>query len=203
MQGILKRWMLFVDGENFTIRSQEFAKSAGLSIGDLAGENLYSRDNYFWPKGVLPLLHPWVHPWNASVPGERAYYYTILQGDELKLDNVRDALKTCGFESFLAKKSKGQRAKGVDIALTKDMLVNAFYNNYDVAVLVSGDGDYVPVVEELKRMGKIVIVAFYPEQGLNPKLRRAADRFQAIELGGGRNFGNVNWSPKIKSNDNA
>ena len=199
MQGILKRWMLFVDGENFTLRSQQFAADAGLSIEDLAWENLYSHDSYFWPKIALPLLHPWVHPWNVSMPGERAYYYTVLQGDEPKFECVRDALKACGFESFLAKKSKGKRAKGVDIALTKDMLVNAFFNNYDVAVLVSGDGDYVPVVEELKRMGKIVIVAFYPEHGLNPVLRRAADRFQAIELGGDRVFGNVNWHPPRNS----
>lgn len=203
MQGNLKRWMLFVDGENFTIRSQEYAKSAGLSIEELAWDNLYSQDNYFWPKGVLPLLHPWIHPWVMSVPGERAYYYTMMQGDEPRFDFVRDALKVCGFESILARKPRGQRAKGVDIALTKDMLVNAFYNNYDVAVLVSGDGDYVPVVEELKRMGKIVIVAFYPEQGLNPTLRRAADRFQAIELGGERIFGNVNWQPTTNSDENA
>ena len=40
------------------------------------------------------------------------------------------------------------KAKGVDIALTTDMLSNAFLGNYDVAVLVAGDGDYVPLVEQ-------------------------------------------------------
>ena len=44
------------------------------------------------------------------------------------------------------------RAKGVDIALTKDLLSHAFLDNYDAVVLVAGDGDYVPVVEELKRL---------------------------------------------------
>src|SRR4051794_12186407 len=45
-------------------------------------------------------------------------------------------------------------AKGVDISLTKDMLVQAFLGNYDIAVLVAADGDYLPVVEEVKRLGK-------------------------------------------------
>ena len=57
--------------------------------------------------------------------------------------------------------------------------MHAFNNNYDIAVLISGDGDYVPVVEEVKRMGKSVYVLFFEEQklGLNRNLRLASDKF--------------------------
>jgi len=77
------------------------------------------------------------------------------------------------------KKSKQQeKAKGVDISLTKDMLSHAFMDHYQIAVLMSGDGDYIPVVEEVKRLGKRVVVWFFGEtEGLNPKLRLAADEF--------------------------
>jgi len=34
----------------------------------------------------------------------------------------------------------------VDIALTKDLLSNAFLDNYDVALLASGDAGYIPVI---------------------------------------------------------
>lgn len=57
------------------------------------------------------------------------------------------------------------------------MLSHAFRGNYDAAILISGDGDYVPVVEEVKRLGKRVHVAFFQSQGLSPDLVRAADSF--------------------------
>jgi uncharacterized LabA/DUF88 family protein len=83
-----------------------------------------------------------------------------------------------GFNPVVFKREAGQsKAKGVDIALTKDMLSHAFRNNYQVAVLVAGDGDYVPLVEEMKRLGKLVYVWFFAEEGLSPKLRSAADLF--------------------------
>ena len=43
------RWMLFVDGENFTIRGQEFVKSLGAQL--LEGP-FYERDHFLWfPSG--------------------------------------------------------------------------------------------------------------------------------------------------------
>lgn len=39
------------------------------------------------------------------------------------------------------------------------MLVSAFTENYSTAVLVTGDADFVPVVEEVKRRGPTVVVA--------------------------------------------
>ena len=83
-----------------------------------------------------------------------------------------------GFNARVFKKGKQeQKAKGVDIALTKDMLGHAFLGNYEVAVLIAGDGDYVPLVEEVKRLGKRVYLLFFQEEGLNPALRLASDEF--------------------------
>jgi uncharacterized LabA/DUF88 family protein len=91
---------------------------------------------------------------------------------------VRKALWDLGFHPEAFKKTKGQeKAKGVDIALSKDLLSHAFLGNYDVAVLVAGDGDYVPLIAEVKRMGKVVYVLFFSESGLNPELQLASDRF--------------------------
>ncbi len=43
-----------------------------------------------------------------------------------------------------------------DIHMAVDMVENACDNNFDVAVLVSGDGDFVPAVSSVKKKGKIV-----------------------------------------------
>lgn len=47
--------------------------------------------------------------------------------------------------------------------------------------MIAGDGDYLPLVEETKRTGKIVYLLFFAEFGLNPKLRLASDKFFEVE----------------------
>ena len=78
------------------------------------------------------------------------------------------------------KKSRDEKTKGVDIALTNDMLNHALLGNYDGAFLVAGDGDYVPLVEEVKRLGRLVFCVFFKGEGLSPKLRRACDDFSDL-----------------------
>ena len=48
------------------------------------------------------------------------------------------------------------REKGVDIMMAVDMLMKAQRNNYDTAILVSGDGDLAYVVNAVKDYGKHV-----------------------------------------------
>jgi uncharacterized LabA/DUF88 family protein len=60
------------------------------------------------------------------------------------------------------------------------MLSHAFLGNYQTAVLVAGDGDYVPLVREVQRFGKRVHVWFFGESGASPELIRVADDFLDI-----------------------
>jgi uncharacterized LabA/DUF88 family protein len=93
---------------------------------------------------------------NRIIP--RANYYTSVVGDADKLNKVAKRLWALGFDPHVFKKARQEeKAKGVDIALTKDMLSHAFRNNYEIAVLYAGDGDYVPLVEEVKSLGKLFI----------------------------------------------
>lgn len=71
------------------------------------------------------------------------------------------------------------REKGIDILLATDMLQQAYVNGYDSMILVSGDGDYAPVLEEVKKMGKRVENAFL-EANRSNALRTVCDVF--IEL---------------------
>jgi uncharacterized LabA/DUF88 family protein len=61
------------------------------------------------------------------------------------------------------------------------MLVNAFNQNFDVALLIAGDEDYVELVNEVKRYGPVVNGAFL-ERGLSDNLRYALDCFQLITI---------------------
>lgn len=46
--------------------------------------------------------------------------------------------------------------KGVDVLLAVDMLKHAFQNDYDTAILVSGDGDFAELVSAVSGLGKKV-----------------------------------------------
>lgn len=58
------------------------------------------------------------------------------------------------------------KEKGTDINLAVQMLSKAYQNAYDVAILISGDTDYIPVIRELHNIGKIVILATLPNQNV-------------------------------------
>jgi len=45
---------------------------------------------------------------------------------------------------------------------------------------MSGDNDYLPLIEELKRRGKLVYLAFHEDAEIDPRLVRAADSYRAI-----------------------
>lgn len=74
-------------------------------------------------------------------------------------------------------RTKERNAKGVDITLARDMLIHAFSGHFDTAILVAGDGDYVPLVNEVKRHGRRVVLAFFDCPALSPELRLSADAF--------------------------
>ena len=57
--------------------------------------------------------------------------------------------------------------KGTDINIAVNMISKAYTNAYDVAILVSGDTDYLPVVKQLHNIGKIVVLATLPQQNIS------------------------------------
>jgi uncharacterized LabA/DUF88 family protein len=60
---------------------------------------------------------------------------------------------------------RGREEKGVDTRIATEMISHAWENTYDVAVVVSGDRDFVPVVEFLQTKGRNVIQAGFPPKG--------------------------------------
>lgn len=175
----LRRWMMFVDGENFTIRGQQFAKKNGFELKE---GPWFMRDTFLWFRGqpgTLAVTNTESAPLQVQLHAIRAFYYTSLVGDDSKLRQVREALHEMGFAPQVFKKTdRNKKSKGVDIALATDLLSNAYNDNFEVAVLVAGDGDYIPLISEVKRLGKVVYLAFFLDKvwGMNEELLLASDR---------------------------
>lgn len=85
------------------------------------------------------------------------------------MENLYDTINR--FPNFEVKKfylkliygDKGQIEKkvekGVDVALATDLVAYAHLNAYDVAIVCSGDEDFIPCIEHVKNIGKEVYVA--------------------------------------------
>ena len=57
------------------------------------------------------------------------------------------------------------------------MLSHAYQGQDDIAVLLAGDADYVPLVEAVKRTGKMVAISFFANYGIHESLKLASDDF--------------------------
>jgi uncharacterized LabA/DUF88 family protein len=157
--------MVFVDGENLAIRYKGI-----LGENDPFGHVQYEPDVFVWSKFLN--MHHHLH---CEVI--RRYYYTSTRGDEQRREEIHDRLQKVGIEAprvFPRRKKSG--SKRVDISLAVDMLSHAYLGNYDIAVLVAGDEDYVPLVDAVGAAGRRVFLWFI-EDGLSPSLRRKVDYY--------------------------
>ena len=174
-----KRWMLFVDGENLAIRGQETAKVNSI---ELAHEDFHEPDVFLWfptDKDVWETLLLAHCPFQLKRMPERTHYYTSIKGDDLKIKSLKNKVWRCHFDPHVFKKEKDGRSKQVDISLTTDLLSNAYRDRYDVAVVISGDGDFIPVLSEVRRLGKQVILMAL-SSGRSPKLAWSSDYFKCL-----------------------
>lgn len=176
----LGRMMVFIDGENLVARYQAMENER-----KLMPKVRHRKDTYVWNGySIRPGL-------NVVL---RATYYTYAVGSSDIVNEVAGELRSFNFSQYsipgehftnqlvqtlyprVFKKSKNRSGKGVDIQMTVDVLTNVYQNNLDVVYLVSGDGDYAPLIHEAQRMGKHVIVAAL-SSGLSPELKLIADSF--------------------------
>ncbi len=160
--------MVFVDGENFAIRYQ-----ALLAGAQPLKHVTLEPDTFVWANGFNGACL------DAGV--RRKHYYTAVQGDQVKIDDITDKLKDLGIEApRVFKRTKNRASKRVDISLSTEMLMHASRKNCQTAVLVAGDEDYLPLVEAVQAEGCRVLLWFV-SNGLSPALRRVADHYACLD----------------------
>ena len=80
----------------------------------------------------------------------------------------------------MAKTGSVWNEKGVDVHLATHLVAMAYRDEYDVAILVSGDGDLAPAVHEVRRRGLIVENAM-PRERRSWHLLQESSRFIQID----------------------
>lgn len=91
-----------------------------------------------------------------------------------------DFLKAVGIKVHLLEiGSHSKKIKGDDIKLALDMFEDAFKNNFDIGVLVSGDGDFEPLIRKVQKYHKKVEIWYFKER-TSRKLMMASDSNKII-----------------------
>jgi len=206
--------IVYVDGENFTIRLREFEqtekpfqddryKQSGVAtrwipqpsnlriIEEHPFGATWKGDTFFWDfKGLDLAYYLSTGTMLDSIP-ERCVYFASCPGDQIQ--TTEKELHDFGFEPQVFKREKPDsfakekkaegitvitRPKQLDIAIATRVLEDAANNTFHQCILVAGDEDYVPLVEAVKRKGKIVwVLAFRKYLSKHSKLEIVADRF--------------------------
>lgn len=174
--------MIFVDGENLVCRYQAMVQAGW-----------QPRDNI---DCHIPDVVVWHHSFSHCVRMEeviRATYYTYVVGDEPRVRQIKETIRELSFRAHrnttlptkltprvFKKQKKSAKGKGVDIAMVVDVLTHVHRDNIDSVLLLTGDGDYLPLIEEIQRSGKQCYVSAFSD-GLHPDLPLIADRFYCLD----------------------
>lgn len=103
-------------------------------------------------------------------------------GVEDRFRRLHDKLRYMGFR-IVAREAYDENRheqKEVDVALACEIVSHAFRDSYDVAILVSGDRDFVPAIQHVQASGKRVEVAAFANS-VGEEIKRSADRFHELE----------------------
>lgn len=175
--------IILIDGENIVFRYQEMLKE-----GRKPRKGIIHINNCFvWHHDLLNIFY--------SKDIVRVAYYTTVVGDDKRIDQVKGQISDSVFHfktlsgaewsgtlvPYVYKKSKnGTKTKSVDINLTIDALRYAYGDSIDQIVLISGDGDYIPLLREIMARGKMV-QAMSLSNGVNKEIKFNVDDLLIID----------------------
>ncbi len=148
---------VFYDGSYFSYAQHHFYHSRKLGWLDF--------------RALHSLVEGYVHTREQGFASYKVVYAAWFQGlhastqsDEKKLRRDRNQyhdLMHAGIEPKFLPMSVSQGEKGADVALAIDALQTANDGKIDVAVLITGDGDMIPLVRALMKNGVRVLAAYF------------------------------------------
>ena len=169
MSDTTDRMMIFIDGSNLYHSLKNHFNRTDLDIGKFCNKLLEKRRLiriYYYNAGVGLREEPErYHDQQKFFAGITAIPYCELRLGRLVYNNWPNS---------------PPYEKGVDIQLATDMITHSFKNNYDVAILVAGDNDYVGALQAVKDNGKHAEVALFGKEQTSRQLRVVADRVITI-----------------------
>jgi uncharacterized LabA/DUF88 family protein len=189
------RVMVFIDGSAMYFGLREVMKATDIDFQKFIDYLVEGRDlvrTYYYNSRVDQAEDPVRYKSQMRFYGalDNIPYFQTKFG-RLLVRNTRLRCRNCG-RSFEVDQAacpncgeqhncRSEVQKGVDVKLATDLLVQSFKNNYDTAVLVTGDGDLAEAVEQVSEEGKHVENVFF-QKGSSPFLRSKCDIFRELTV---------------------
>lgn len=190
-----KKAVVFVDGENLVMRYQDMVAKGrvprtvkvGRSGGGYTLDPIVSHvpDSFVWSPITLG---------GVGLDLIRVNYYTSVVGDDVRVNEVSTQIARTPYTTpdyggsrlhliprVHKKPQRSNKTKVVDVDITMDIMRAAITMPIDLIVLLSGDGDYVPLVREVARSTskQVWISAF--SVGLADGLTSCAENFTELD----------------------
>lgn len=173
---------MLIDGENLLCRFEEMKRE---------GQNPQSAvrhepGRFVWISSIAR-----VRTWDLI----RISYYTTVVGDDEKQRELECQIASLEYKfrrpskfhdqgtvvpRVFRKPRREQKTASVDINIAIDMLRHAYTDAMDELFLLTGDGDYVPLMQEAMRQGKVVRAGAF-SSGLHPDIATTADDFVNLD----------------------
>lgn len=178
---MIETTLIFVDGENLSIRYHEMVKVGRTPAPD----NIVLDKCFVWNPRILR-----DHSWNIK----RLAYYTSVVGDDDKVRTIREQIssniflcqdgttqQTGQFVPFVRKRVRGGKKESVcDIAIAVDVMRACYRDHADTIWLFSGDGDFVQLLQEVMHSGKRAYASAL-SSGFNQEIRFVVDDFIQLD----------------------
>jgi uncharacterized LabA/DUF88 family protein len=167
--GLMKRIMIFIDGSNLYHGAKAILGDAKLDFEKLIEKLVnFDRDRElvrtYYYNAVLDMKDDE----NAYKAQQRFFHrLSFIPNFEVKLGR-------------LEKHGDKKVEKGVDVEIATDMLFFAYQDLYDVAIPISGDGDFAGVIKKVKNLGKHVENAYF-FVNRSYHLQKVSDRFLKLD----------------------
>lgn len=143
----IQRAIVFIDGSNLYHKLKDLQIKNTTSFDYLGFCNLLARDRKIvlckYYVGVVRASQNDKIAQSMRAGQQKVFQHLINQGLVLE-------------RGYLMKSGGKFHEKGVDVKIAVDMVIGAYENDYDVAILVSSDTDLVPAIRQVCKLGKIV-----------------------------------------------
>ncbi len=183
--------VVIVDGENLAIRYKAMIES------DYEAKNnvIHVKDIFVWSPDLF-------QHHNTRKDILRISYFTCITGDDVKLKKLNDKISKIEYSYTvdivgsgggtrkisnkgtlnprLFIKQKGQQSKKIDIAMVIDAFNYSILDNIDEIHIMTGDSDFIPVIQEIMRRGKKVTVSSF-SSGASAEMKHTPDTYQCLD----------------------
>ena len=113
-----------------------------------------------------------------------AYVFDGISKGDGDTNIMHDNLRKQGFRvkarDTVVREGNTVIQKEVDVSLACELLSHALLDHYDVAIVVSGDRDFVPAIKKVQEAGKRVEVASF-RANLSEEVKRFADVYYELD----------------------